>query len=175
MPHTPRPACFSVPACLYFCSAVSPDACCCRRPTPPSQPLLPPSPDPRSGLSTTPMDQLLLRLKFISLFQPRPLFQWERTKNGDFTFWRFYVLGIGALGEGGFCRSSSPRPMQVARKGKSRKYTGRKGGGLRVTSTRTQHSTAHTPRNPNPDHRDRYLSDGGLDTMMKGRIDHPLA
>ena len=28
MPHTPRPACFSVPACLYFCSAVSPDAWC---------------------------------------------------------------------------------------------------------------------------------------------------
>ena len=27
MPHTPRPACFSVPVCLYFCSAVSPDAC----------------------------------------------------------------------------------------------------------------------------------------------------
>ena len=26
-PKPPSPACFSVPACLYFCSAVSPDAC----------------------------------------------------------------------------------------------------------------------------------------------------
>ena len=28
MPHTPRPACFSVPVCLYLCSVVSPDAWC---------------------------------------------------------------------------------------------------------------------------------------------------
>ena len=27
MPHTPRPACFSVPVSLYFCSVVSSDAC----------------------------------------------------------------------------------------------------------------------------------------------------
>ena len=48
MPHTPRPACFSVPVCLYFCSAVSP----CAPKHAPSDSEDPPSSGPAGSVPT---------------------------------------------------------------------------------------------------------------------------